>query len=86
MPPDPVQNRLPDRLAKAAKPQVAPVNLEDVSPIEFLKDKTKGIGVLRATDAVGGAVVNIIPPAGRMPTWPAAVHAAGFLSSPQGKM
>ena len=55
--PPPVQNRLPDRLAKAAEPQVAPVNLEDVSPIEFLKDKTKGIGVLRATDAVAGAVV-----------------------------
>jgi hypothetical protein len=28
----------------------------------------------------------IMTPAGRMPTWPAAVHAAGFLSSPQGKM
>jgi hypothetical protein len=42
-----VQNRFPDRLAKAADPQVAPVNLEDVSPIAFLKDKTKGIGVLR---------------------------------------
>ena len=52
-----MQNRLPDRLAKAAEPQVAPVNLEDVSPIEFLKDKTKGIGELRATDAVAGAVV-----------------------------
>jgi hypothetical protein len=50
-----VQNRLPDRLAKATEPQVAPINLEDVSPIEFLKDKTKGIGVLRATDA--GAVL-----------------------------
>ena len=58
MPPFPVQNRLPDRLAKAAEPQVAPVNLEGVSPIEFLKDKTKGIGVLRATDAVAGAVVR----------------------------
>jgi len=59
MPPFPVQNRLPDRLAKAAEPQVAPVNLEDVSPIEFLKDKTKGIGVLRgATDAVAGALVR----------------------------
>ena len=57
MPPSPVQNRLPDRLAKAAEPQVAPVNLEDISPIEFLKDRTKGIGVLRATDAVAGAVV-----------------------------
>jgi hypothetical protein len=55
--PPPVRNRLPDRLAKAAEPQVAPVNLEDVSPIEFLEDKTKGIGVLRATDAVAGAVV-----------------------------
>ena len=54
-----MQNRLPDRLAKAAEPQVAPVNLEDVSPIEFLKDKTKGIGVLRgATDAVAGALVR----------------------------
>ena len=52
-----MQTRLPDRLAKAAEPQVAPVNLEDVSPIEFLKDKTKGIGVLRATDAVAGTVV-----------------------------
>jgi hypothetical protein len=35
----------------------SPVNLEDVSPIEFLEDKAKGIGVLRATDAVAGAVV-----------------------------
>jgi hypothetical protein len=52
-----VQNRLPNRLAKAAESQLAPVNLEDVSPIEFLKDKTKGIGVLRATGAVAGAVV-----------------------------
>ena len=52
-----MQNRLPDRLAKAAELQVAPVNIEDVSPIEFLKDKTKGIGVLHATDAVAGAVV-----------------------------
>ena len=52
-----MQNRLPDRLVKTAEPQVAPVNLEDVSPIEFLKDKTKGIGELRATDAVAGAVV-----------------------------
>ena len=57
MSPSPVQNRLPDRLAKAAEPQVAPVNLEDVSPIELLQDKTKGIGVLRATDVVAGAVV-----------------------------
>jgi hypothetical protein len=81
-----VQNRLPDRLAKEAEPQVAPVKLEDVSPIEFLEDKTKGIGVPRATDAAAGAVVLIMQPAGRMPTWPAAVHAAGFLSSPQGKM
>ena len=55
--PPPVQNRLPDRLAKAAGPQVAPANLEDVSPIELLEDKTKGIGLLRATDAVAGAVV-----------------------------
>jgi hypothetical protein len=52
-----VQNRLPDRLAKAAEHQVAPVNLEDVNPIEFLKGETKGIGVPRATAAVAGAVV-----------------------------
>ena len=52
-----MQNRLPDRLAKATEPQVAPVNLEDVSPIESLEDKTKEIGVPRATDAVAGAVV-----------------------------
>jgi hypothetical protein len=52
-----VQNRLPDRFTKAAEPQAAPVNLEDVSPIELLQDKTKGIGVLRATDVVAGAVV-----------------------------
>jgi hypothetical protein len=43
--------------AQAAEPQVAPFNLEDVRTIEFLKDKTKWIGVLRATDAVPGAVV-----------------------------
>ena len=52
-----MQNRVPDRLAKAAEPQVAPVHLEDAGPIEFLKDQTKGIGVLRATGAVAGAVV-----------------------------
>ena len=80
-----MQNRLPDRLAKAAEPQVAPVNLEDVSPIEFLKDKTKGIGVLRHRRGRRRSRYKM-PPAGRMPTWPAAVHAAGFLSSPQGKM
>jgi hypothetical protein len=52
MSPSPVQNRLPDRLAKAAEPQIAPVNLEDVSQIEFLKDKTKRIGVLRVPGAL----------------------------------
>ena len=47
----------PTASRRRRNPRVAPVNLEDVSPIEFLKDKTKGIGVLRATDAVAGAVV-----------------------------
>src|SRR5215471_14767844 len=50
--PSPRAESVTDRLAKPAEPQVAPVNLEDLSPIEFLKDRTKGIGVLRATDAV----------------------------------
>jgi hypothetical protein len=52
----PLQNRLPDRLAKAAESQVAPGNLEGLSPIEFLKAKTMAIGVPRATDAVADAV------------------------------
>ena len=49
----------PTASRRRRNPRVAPVNLEDVSPIEFLKDKTKGIGVLRgATDAVAGALVR----------------------------
>jgi hypothetical protein len=47
----------PTASRRRRNPRVAPVNLEDVSPIEFLKDKTKRIGVPRATDAVAGAVV-----------------------------
>src|SRR5262249_54123755 len=29
---------------------------------------------------------RLTPPAGRMPTWPAALHSAGYSSSPHGKM
>jgi hypothetical protein len=57
MPPSPRAESVTRPPGEGGGAQVAPVNLEDVSPIEFLKDKTKGIGVLRATDAVAGAVV-----------------------------
>jgi len=46
-------DHLPDRLAKAKELGAQPVNFDKVSPTAYLKEQTKGIGVLRAIDAVG---------------------------------
>jgi threonine dehydrogenase-like Zn-dependent dehydrogenase len=54
-------DHLPDRLARARKLGAEAVNFDEVSPIQFFKDQTKGIGVLRAIDAVG---VDAVMPEG----------------------
>jgi len=46
-------DHLADRLAKAEELGAEPVNFDEVDPVEFLKEQTGGIGVLRAIDAVG---------------------------------
>ena len=46
-------DRLPDRLEKARELGAEPVNFDEVEPVAFLKEATKGVGVLRAIDAVG---------------------------------
>jgi len=46
-------DHLPDRLARAKELGAEPVNFDEVNPVEFFRDQTKGIGVLRAIDAVG---------------------------------
>ena len=46
-------DRVPDRLDKAAELGAIAVNFDDVDPVRFIKDATKGIGALRAIDAVG---------------------------------
>lgn len=46
-------DRLPDRLARARELGAETVNFDEVSPTQFFKDQTQGIGVLRAIDAVG---------------------------------
>ena len=46
-------DRLADRLEKAQELGAEPVNFDEVEPSSFLKEATKGIGVLRAIDAVG---------------------------------
>lgn len=54
-------DHLPDRLAKAEELGAQPINFDKVSPTLFLKEQTKGIGVLRAIDAVG---VDAVRPEG----------------------
>jgi threonine dehydrogenase-like Zn-dependent dehydrogenase len=54
-------DHLPDRLARAEALGAEPVNFDEVSPTEYLKDQTKSIGVLRAIDAVG---VDAVRPEG----------------------
>ncbi|HEX3998810.1 MAG TPA: zinc-dependent alcohol dehydrogenase [Pirellulales bacterium] len=46
-------DHLADRLDKAKELGAEPVNFDEQSPTDFLKEQTKGIGVLRAIDAVG---------------------------------
>jgi threonine dehydrogenase-like Zn-dependent dehydrogenase len=46
-------DRLPDRLDKARELGAEPVNFDEVEPVAFLNEATKGVGVLRAIDAVG---------------------------------
>ncbi len=54
-------DHLPDRLAKARELGADPVNFDEVSPAEFFKEQTGGVGVLRAIDAVG---VDAVRPEG----------------------
>jgi len=51
-------DHLPDRLAKAKELGAEPVNFDEVSPTLFVQEQTKGIGVLRAIDAVGVDAVS----------------------------
>jgi threonine dehydrogenase-like Zn-dependent dehydrogenase len=46
-------DHLPDRLAKAQALGAEPIDFDTVSPTDYLKEATEGIGVLRAIDAVG---------------------------------
>src|SRR2546421_628248 len=51
-------DHLPDRLDRAKELGAEPVNFEEASPHELLKEKTAGIGALRAIGAVGVAGVR----------------------------
>jgi len=51
-------DHLPDRLDKAMELGAEPVNFDKVEPVAYLKEATKGIGVLRAIDAVGVDAVH----------------------------
>jgi len=54
-------DHLADRLDKAQELGAEPVNFDQVNPIAYLRDQTKGTGVLRAIDAVG---VDAVRPEG----------------------